>query len=389
MRRPEVDTCGDTVKSAREWSRVKTIPKEVMAIRSANQGLIGRCLAKQLLLVSLLIAFCFGGFAQDATPAANFLLGVIFKLEVMHDSAVGDIRRLDSEIHKTDGTIEKAEKVIRLAREQGNSEAERVAQSALATAKDARSKNLVLKASLESTLRQIDLALAAAKNKLASTLGRSERIEAMVSNFTGRVSVQKKDEQPFEIDPSRPVFLEIGDVVATYDKSSVELQFLEGRGTLKLGEYSRIEITENTGGGIQALTLVQGNIDVKVEKTETFERALEETIEKYRLDLQTTKDEVKQRIVDEFNATKASVKKKITKKFEVRTPAGAMSVRGTRFIVRLDGPERTEVIVFEGSVEIRPLRSSSSLVVEAGYRIIFSPDGILSGPDKINVSGLR
>jgi hypothetical protein len=343
-----------------------------------------------LLVVSLLIAFCIGGFAQDAsTPAANFLLGVIFKLEAMHDSAVADIRRLEGEIRKADGTIERAEKIVQLAREKGNSEAEVIAQSAQATAKDARSKNLVSKAAFESTLRQIDLALAAAKNKLAGTLGTAERIESMVSNFTGRVSVQKKREPPFEIDPSRPVFLEKGDVVTTYDKSSVELQFLEGRGTLKLGDYSRIEMTENPGSGIESLTLAKGKIDVKVEKTETFESGLEETVEKYKLDLQRTKDEVKQRIVDEFNATKAAVKKKISKKFEVRTGSGAMSVRGTRFIVRLDGPERTEVIVFEGSVEIRPLRSSSSLVVEAGYRIIFSPNGILSGPDRINVSGLR
>jgi len=341
-------------------------------------------------MVSLMLVLCVGGFAQDAnTSAANFLLGVIFKLEVMHDSAVADIRRLEGEIRKADGAIEKAERIIRLAREQGNSEAERVAQGALATTKDARSKNLDSKASFESTLRQIDLALAAAKNKLAGTLGRSERIEAMVSKFTGRVSVQKKDELPFEIEPSRPVFLERGDVVTTYGKSSVELQFLEGRGTLKLGEFSRIETADDAGDGIQALTLVKGTIDIGIEKTETFESALEAMVEKYKLDLQTVKDEVKQRIVDEFTATKANVKKKISKKFEVRTASGAMSVRGTRFIVRLDGPERTEVIVFEGAVEIMPLRSSSSLVVEAGYRIIFSPDGVLSGPDKINVSGLR
>lgn len=359
-------------------------------IGSANQRLtLNRCLARHLILGSLLIGLCIGGFAQDAnTSAANFLLGVIFKLEAMHDSAVADIRRLDSEIRKADGTIEKAEKIIQLAREKGNSEAEAIAQSALATAKDARSKNLVSKAAFESTLRQIDLALAAAKNKLAGTLGRAERIESMVSNFTGRVSVQKKGELPFAIDPSRPVFLEKGDVVTTYGKSSVELQFLEGRGTLKLGEYSRIEMAEDTGADIQAIKLVQGAVNIGVEKIETFDRALEKKIEGYEVDLKTVKDEVKQRIVNEYKAKKATVNK-FKQKFEVRTPACVLANRATRFIVRLDGPERTDVVVFEGSVEIRPLKATKSFVVEAGYKAIFSADGVVSGPEKIDVSGIE
>lgn len=97
---------------------------------------------------------------------------------------------------------------------------------------------------------------------------------------------------------------------------------------------------------------------------------------------------MKQRIVDEYNAKKAAANK-FKKKFEVRTPACVVADRGTRFIVRLDGPERTEVIVFEGSVEIRSLRSSTSLVVEAGYKAIFSAEGVVSGREKINVSGIE
>ena len=60
---------------------------------SANHWLSARrCLARPLLLVSLMMALCTGGLAQDPnTSAANFLLGVIFKLEAMHDSA-GDHR---------------------------------------------------------------------------------------------------------------------------------------------------------------------------------------------------------------------------------------------------------------------------------------------------------
>lgn len=341
------------------------------------------CLLNCLFPVLLLIAFCVSAFSQDTKDGqANFLLGVIFKLETMHDAAVQEIGQLENEIRKADATIAKAEKIIQLARDRGNSEAEATAQGLLATTREIRSKNIDSKTTLEGKLRQIDLALATVRNKLAGSLGRSERIESMVSNFTGRVSVQKKGERPYDIDPGRPVFLEKGDVVTTYGKSSVEMQFLEGRGTLKLGEYSRVEMAEDTGADIQAINLVQGAVNIGVEKLDIYDKALGKKIEAYEADLKTVKDEVKQKIVNVYRAKL----EKIRKKFEVRTPSFAMSIRATRFIVRLDGAERSEVIMLEGSVEVKPVNAAKRFVVEAGYKTVFSADGIFSGPEKIDPS---
>jgi hypothetical protein len=340
-------------------------------------------------LGSLLIGLCVGGFAQDDDAVqSNFLLGESVRLIRLRDSAVQEILRLENEIRRADAVIANGEKIIQIARDRGDSEAEAKVQSLLATASEVRSKNNASKTSLELTQRQIEAALAAVLNKLASASVQSIRIQSTVSAFTGRVSIQKKNEEPSNIDGIRPVFLENGAVVTTYGKSSVELKFLEGRGTLKMGENSQIEMADEKGADTQAIKLVKGAVNISVEKLETYEKELQKKIDGYEADLKTVKDEAKQRIVDEYNATRGAVKR-FRKKFEVRTPAAVTSVRNTRFNVRLDGPERTEIIMFEGSVEVKPLKATKSFVVEAGYKAVFSADGIVTGPEKIDPSKIE
>jgi hypothetical protein len=357
-------------------------------IGSASQRLIlNRCLARHLILGSLLIGLCIGGFAQDDDAVqSNFLLGESVRLIRLRDSAVQEILRLENEIRRADAAIANGEKIIQIARDRGDSEAEAKVQSLLATASEVRSKNNASKTSLELTQRQIEAALAAVLNKLASAGVQSIRIQSTVSAFTGRVSIQKKNEEPSNIDGIRPVFLENGAVVTTYDKSTVELKFLEGRGTLKMGENSQIEIADDKGANTQAIKLVKGAVNISVEKLETYEKELQKKIDEYEADLKTVKDEAKQLIVDDYNKKMEGLRKRVRKKFEVRTPAAVTSVRNTRFNVRLDGPERTEIIMFEGSVEVKPLKATKPFVVEAGYKAVFSADGIVTGPEKIDPS---
>ncbi len=60
----------------------------------------------------------------------------------------------------------------------------------------------------------------------------------------------------------------------------------------------------------------------------------------------------------------------------------AMAVRGTRFSVELKNGETTEITVFEGSVEAGDLKGEKRILVEEGFKVIVTKDGI-SGPQKI------
>ena len=75
----------------------------------------------------------------------KWLLGVTLKLERMRDATISDIHRYESEIRKCNATIGKCENIIRLARQKGNTEAERIAGRALAKARQAKLKNEKLK----------------------------------------------------------------------------------------------------------------------------------------------------------------------------------------------------------------------------------------------------
>jgi len=57
-------------------------------------------------------------------------------------------------------------------------------------------------------------------------------------------------------------------------------------------------------------------------------------------------------------------------------------VRGTRFSVELKNEETTEIAVFEGSVEAGDSKGEKRVLVEEGFKVIVTKDGI-SGPQKI------
>jgi ferric-dicitrate binding protein FerR (iron transport regulator) len=84
----------------------------------------------------------------------------------------------------------------------------------------------------------------------------------------------------------------------------------------------------------------------------------------------------------EYEAVIKALRARAQKKFEVRTPAWAMAVRGTKFTVELKKGETTEISVFEGSVEAGDLKGEKRILVEEGFKVIMTKDGI-SGPQKI------
>jgi ferric-dicitrate binding protein FerR (iron transport regulator) len=61
-------------------------------------------------------------------------------------------------------------------------------------------------------------------------------------------------------------------------------------------------------------------------------------------------------------------------------------VRGTEFLVFEDDKTGTEVIVLEGSVEMKGIKGEKTIIINASYKVIVTKDGILSNPEKIDLT---
>jgi hypothetical protein len=87
----------------------------------------------------------------------------------------------------------------------------------------------------------------------------------------------------------------------------------------------------------------------------------------------------------------ANIKKRLgeTPPFRMGTPSAVITVRGTRFSVRVDKKGRTTVQVFEGTVEVEGLgEKPRAVLVEPGYQTEVDPGKQPQLPQPINQLGM-
>jgi len=217
----------------------------------------------------------------------NWLLGVIFKLENMRDKAIADIQKYEGEIQKCENTISKSDNIVRLAQQKGNVKAEMIAREASLKAQEAKIKNREKKNSAELNKIRAEGTLATVKNELSNALSHPQahpdEIKSVITNHSGRVEIQKENGEIIGFGKNQIGLLERGDFIMTYGNSSAELQFLEGRGSLKVGEYSKIKM-EADDAGTEVMNMIQGKVNISVEKVENYQKMMEEKIKAYKED---------------------------------------------------------------------------------------------------------
>lgn len=87
----------------------------------------------------------------------------------------------------------------------------------------------------------------------------------------------------------------------------------------------------------------------------------------------------------------ANIKKRLgeTPPFRMGTPSAVITVRGTRFSVRVDKKGRTTVQVFEGTVEVEGLgEKPRAVLIEPGYQTEVDPGKQPQLPQPINQPGM-
>jgi len=104
--------------------------------------------------------------------------------------------------------------------------------------------------------------------------------------------------------------LKPGEVIVTKDNSSVEMQFLNGRGAVRIGEHSRVSIEENESGS-QTINMIKGKIHIAVNKLDEYRKMIEEKLKPYK-ELEnpsTVKDVLMQEIAEVYEQKKDRIEK--------------------------------------------------------------------------------
>jgi hypothetical protein len=330
---------------------------------------------KRCCLVGLGLAMLFSGgripAAQEARQNDNFLPGALFRMQDLIDKTAARLQKVNQDIRENDRTIGKAEDIMAVARQRNNKEAESAARDALQKAREAKKKNEETRVRMELTRSRAVASYAAIRNMLASGQGHGSDspIRGMVSEYSGKVQISKRNGDRFDLNNENPGFLQPGDRIMTSGSSSAVIQTLGGRGVVQLAEYSELNLQEDTPEK-QVLEVVRGKIYSAVDKADDFEKMLQDKMKEYRDDL-----------LDLSKRGWTSTRNRINK-LEVRTINYAMAVRGTKFTVELKDEETTAITVLEGAVEARDLKGENQVIVEEGFRVIMTKGGV-ANPQKI------
>jgi len=326
------------------------------------------------------------------------LVGVLFKLERMRDNATADIQRYEGEIYKCNATIGKCENIIRLARQRGNAEAEKIAGNALTKARQAKLKNEELRNSAVLGKKRADIAFTSVRNLLSKNpVSNGHIIRGVVTHYTGDVRIYGTNSSKVSL---KDGLLKPGDEIWTGD-GSAEIQMLGGRATTKIGPHSNLIMRGYTPQE-KVAELIKGKVYIAVDKIDEYVKKMKEEIAQHKSD-PTFKDKVVGKMLDKYEGVLDRYEKKVKSiRFNddvkgmmgllpmvIRTPCAVLADRGTKFLVFEDEKTGTELIVLEGVVDVKAIKGTESTSVNAGYRIRATKDGVISKPEKIDLKKLK
>lgn len=337
-----------------------------------------------LLLVLLLLAvISINNFPQESSYLSDpGLLGAILKLEDYLKKTDIKIKRYENSIIKCDKTITTAANIINTARQDGNTEAERVANDALIKSTNARQKNITLLSSANFQKKQYESILTSLKNQANLPSSNTNKKSTTLLGYSGSITINKNNGKEIKLDETNSSLLEIGDIISTSGNSKIELQFLEGRGNFVLGENSKIKF--NKDDSTDVIDLLEGKVKMNIKKAEAFYDDLEK---KYEVLMQSGHP-IDKGLELLYKNIRMKTKKLLAKKFEVRTPSAVTSIRGTEFITT-NYDNRTEIIVIEGTVELKSNVDQKTVLIMTGQKGVVNNDGSHSEPQVIDLEKLE
>jgi hypothetical protein len=262
---------------------------------------------------------------------------------------------------------------------------------------NARRINTNLKHAAELRKKRAGIAKATVSKLLETDEPARPGIKSLITDYSGDVYVwSEKQGNTIKLGEDSGFCLKPGEKIVTMKNSSVEMQFLDGRGAVRIGEHSRVSIEENESGS-QTINMIKGKIHIAVNKLDEYRKMFEEKLKSYK-ELEnpsTVKDVLMQEIAEKYEQKKGEYH---TYGFLgplglaplIRTPCITVTVRGTKFMVFEDEKTGTELIVLEGAVDVKAIKGEeSSIPVDAGHSVRATKDGVISKPEKIDLKKLE
>lgn len=364
-----------------------------------------------LLSMILLMAWLFTGhaFASEEPQYNNqFLLSVFFKAQALRDQAIAEIKKIDMEIKKNEETIQKSQQIINLASQRTDvnaRKAEAIAKEALIKAQEAKRRNEEIKREWELKKIRADRSYATIQNMLSQSGGSDNHIKGFITNYTGNAWIVNAEGKQVSLENN---FLKPGDEVWTGD-GTAEIQMLDGRATAKLGPYSKFTIKKDTPEE-QIAELLKGKVYMAVDKIDEYAKKMKEKLEQLENNedlkkvVKNLKEDIKgyaelieagiycsqqidflvrsHCIQDYLNKHGYYEALHLLHKQSLRTPTAVLGIRGTKYTVDVKNQDITEINVLEGSIEVSSLTGDKKVIVNEGYKVIATKNGI-GNPEKI------
>lgn len=195
----------------------------------------------------------------------------------------------------------------------------------------------------------------------------SVHFNCKITAFKGKVIVFKTTGESIELSDNKSVDLAPGDWIATGKDSRIKMHyaFENGGEDMTLLPNSAINIiTDENGTHIPEL--VKGDMYVVNKRGER----------QYYQEGGGLIDQA----AFEANKLKAKIENRIISKMNVRTPSGALAIRGTEFKVSVDDFENTEVNVKSGVVDLTGNLLNGTITLTAGTKGIVKATGEIIGP---------
>ena len=300
----------------------------------------------------------------------------ILRLENYIQAADENLQRYQKSIDRCDKNIQNSTEILDAARKAGDSQSEKNVSEAIRKSQKTKQKYVGLTSKTKERQAQSRETMEVLMRKVQSESA-SER--ASLLNYTGKVTVTLANGKVAKLSELNGATLEDGDMISTGDKSSVELQFLQGRGNMVLGENSKV--TFSSQDSIDVLNMLDGRVKMQVEKVEAYYDNLVKKYDAYKKYI-TSPDSM-------YEVQMKRLKARIQKKLELRVRvSAALAVRGTEFTIQCNG-DTSEVVVLEGCIEMKSLKNNKTVLINGGQKGTVMNDGTVLPVQSIDTKTLK
>jgi hypothetical protein len=332
-----------------------------------------RCLTALALAVLLAGHPALG--ARPVRSDEDLLAVALLKTQLQKERVAAEREAAEKELQANSRTITEAEERMAIARETFDKQAALDPGIELRKARAARRDIKNTLARLESARASAESTLAAVRAVLISRESREpdRPILGIVFPPAQDVVLVRSDGKKAALKKDKPGFIESGDSLSARGAGGAGMIFLDGRGALQWEGECELRI-EAAGPQEQALRLVRGKVQVAVESLKDLRGQLQDRA-------QGPEDDLSLALKRYQDLDEPAFARLFGKDLRLEVPQAVCAIRGTRLTVEVKADGTTDIQVLEGSVEVSDPGGRQRVVVEEGFKVTVTKQGI-SAPQK-------